>query len=164
MAESLAAELNRAVLERFYTCFQARDADGMAACYAPDAVFSDEVFQDLHSAEIGSMWKMLCERGKDLTLTFGDVAATEQHGSVRWEARYTFSTTGRKVHNRIEATFTFESGKIKTHRDRFDLWRWAAQALGITGIFFGWLPAVQHQIRKTATTTLKRYIDKTAPL
>src|SRR6478672_11208014 len=40
-------EDNADLIRRFYSAFAARDADTMAACYAPDARFSDPVFTDL---------------------------------------------------------------------------------------------------------------------
>ncbi len=52
------------------------------------------------------MWHMLCERGKDLQISFTDVEANEQAGQANWEAIYTFSG-GRKVHNIIDTNFTF---------------------------------------------------------
>ena len=45
VAEDAAA--NSALIDRFYEAFGRRDHETMAACYAPDARFSDPVFQDL---------------------------------------------------------------------------------------------------------------------
>ena len=70
----------------------------MAACYTPDARFTDPVF-DLTGAEVGAMWTMFCERGRDLALTWRDVRADDAAGAAHWEPRYTFSVTGRPVHN-----------------------------------------------------------------
>ena len=47
-----------ALIERFYTAFQAKDAEAMARCYAPDARFSDPVFTDLQGPLPGDMWRM----------------------------------------------------------------------------------------------------------
>ena len=44
-------------------------------------------------------------------------AFTAETGRAHWEADYTFSSTGRKVHNVIDATFEFEGGLIRAHRD-----------------------------------------------
>ena len=90
------------LLHRFYQAFQRRDHAGMAACYHPEATFEDAAFQ-LKGAEIGQMWRMLCERGRDLRLAYNDVAADEHAGRATWDARYTFSQTRRKVHNHIQA-------------------------------------------------------------
>lgn len=151
---------NAALIESFYRAFQRRDADAMAACYAPDVQFSDPVFTDLRGERAGAMWKMLCGRAADLEVTFSDVKADDSTGSARWEARYTYSVTGRKVHNVIDASFRFRDGKIVEHRDRFDLWRWSGMALGPVGKLLGWAPPLQAKIRRTAGGALEKFIEK----
>ena len=151
---------NAETINRFYTAFQKRDAAGMIACYHPDVVFSDAVFTDLRGARAGAMWKMLCERGNDLQLEFSQVQADDRTGSAHWDARYTFSVTGNKVLNRIDASFEFKDGKIIRHTDRFDLHAWAGQALGLKVKLLGWLPAVQNKVRATAMKGLEDYIAK----
>ncbi len=151
---------NAALVERFYDAFSTRDYAGMIACYHPDVTFSDPVFTDLHGWKAGAMWRMLCTRGKDLTLTFGDITADDETGSAHWEADYTFSTTGKQVHNVIDATFRFSDSLIIAHTDAFDLWRWTRMALGVKGVLLGWLPPVQGAIRKQALGGLTQFIDK----
>ena len=107
------------------------------ACYAPTVTFSDPVFPDLVGDQARGMWRMLCARGKDLRIEFRDVRAGDHTGSAHWEAWYTFSSTSKPVHNVIDATFTFSDGLIVTHVDRFDLYRWSRQALGVTGVLLG---------------------------
>lgn len=154
---------NEATLKRFYEAFQQRDAATMAACYAPDVQFSDPVFTDLRGAQAGLMWKMLCERGKDLRLEFSDVRADDTSGSAHWEAWYTFSATGRPVHNVIDATFAFRDGKIARHVDRFDLYRWSRQALGAPGLLLGWTPLLQNKVRAMAAKGLADYQRASKP-
>ena len=89
------------VIRRFYAAFQRRDHAAMAACYAPDATFSDPVFPALRGPAVGAMWRMLCERGTDLRIEASGIEADSARGSARWEAWYTFSATGRPVHNII---------------------------------------------------------------
>ena len=148
---------NEETIRRFYTGFQQRDAATMSACYGPDVQFSDPVFTDLRGANAGAMWKMLCERGKDLKIEFRDVRADATSGSAHWEAWYTFSTTGRHVHNIIDATFEFRNGMIVKHTDRFDLHRWAGLALGLPGKLLGWSPLLQNKIRAMAKKGLDDY-------
>ena len=148
---------NAALLERFYSAFARRDAATMAACYAPDARFSDPVF-DLAGDEIGAMWSMLCERGRDLRVEWRDVRADDATGAAHWEARYTFSATGRPVHNVIDAAFTFNAGRIARHVDTFDLWRWSRMALGAKGALLGWTPFVRKAIQRQARRGLDAWI------
>jgi ketosteroid isomerase-like protein len=153
---------NAALVQRFYTCFQARDAEGMAACYHPDAVFSDEVFGELRGAEIAAMWAMLCARAKDLEVRYSGVEADAERGEAHWDARYTFTQTGRKVHNHIDAWFLFRDGVIVRHVDRFSFWRWARQALGPAGLLLGWTPLLRKRVRSTAHAGLAAYMRKSA--
>jgi ketosteroid isomerase-like protein len=153
---------NAALIHRFYTAMQARDAEGMAACYGADVHFSDPVFGSLRGDEAADMWRMLLSRAKDFQLAFDDVTADDHSGSAQWVARYTFSQTGRPVINRIQASFTFADGKIVRHEDRFDLWRWARQALGAKGLLLGWAPPVQQAIRKQAAAGLAAFRAKTS--
>src|SRR5436309_5594434 len=103
--ESSAA--NARLVERFYTAFGRRDVDAMLACYHPQVVFTDPVFGTLAAEEACAMWRMLTGRARDLRVEFREVAATERSGRARWDAWYSFTSTGRLVHNRIHAEFHF---------------------------------------------------------
>ncbi|HSB53709.1 MAG TPA: nuclear transport factor 2 family protein [Gemmatimonadales bacterium] len=152
-------EAHTALIERFYSAFARRDHQTMAACYGQDAEFSDPVFTHLRGSEVGGMWRMLCERGTDLRLAYRDIIANASTGSAHWEAWYTFSATGRPVHNIIDAHFEFAGGLIQRHQDRFGLYRWARQALGLKGLLLGWAPPVQGAIRSQARRALTRFLS-----
>lgn len=132
----------------------------MADCYHPAVTFSDEVFIDLEGARARGMWQMLCERGKDLTIEFRDIEADDSTGRAHWEAWYTFSATGRRVHNRIDARFEFKDGKILRHRDSFRFWAWAAQALGLMGALLGWSGFLRNRVRSQAARNLDAFLKK----
>ena len=147
------------LIARFYRAFAARDAETMAACYTPDVVFEDPAFGELHGAEAGGMWRMLASRAKDLAVTASDIQADDTSGAARWEAIYTFTQTGRRVHNRISARFRFRDGLICEHRDYFDFWAWSRQALGPAGLLLGWTPLLRNKVRTQARANLRRYLD-----
>lgn len=151
---------NAELIARFYAAFANRDADAMIACYHPDVEFSDPVFPDLRGARAGAMWRMLCARAKDLRVTVDDIAADDRLGRARWEAWYTFSATGRRVHNTITAEFEFLDGLILRHHDSFDLWSWSRQALGVKGLLLGWSSVVRDRVREQAERGLDTYIEK----
>lgn len=148
------------VIRDFYAAFAQRDAAGMARCYHPDVLFSDPAFPSLRGKEATAMWAMLCARGKDLQLTLVDAHADADGGTARWEARYTFSQTGRAVHNRISAMFAFRDGKIVRHVDRFPFWTWARQALGPMGMLLGWSGLLKALVRKKAARSLEDFMHK----
>ena len=124
------AEETHAALVRFYDALARRDAETMAAMYAPDARFEDAVFK-LRGEEIGRMWRGLLGRARDYSVTYTIAQAGPDRGAVEWTARYLFGgRRPRKVVNVILSELRFENGRIVEQRDQFDFRRWAAQALG----------------------------------
>ena len=153
---------NAQLVTRFYTALKNGDLDGMIACYADDIWFSDPVFPNLRGREVGGMWRMLGsgKTTKRIELTFSDVAGDDRGGRAHWEAIYEFIETGRRVHNKIDATFEIRDGKIVRHQDHFDLWKWSAMALGAKGRLLGWLPPVQNAIRNKAAKALSDFLAR----
>ena len=144
---------------RFYGAFSRRDGATMAACYAPDAHFSDPIFTDLHGPEIGAMWRMLVGSGQEMSVRLVDHRMDADAGSAHWLADYTFSRTGRRVHNDVHATFRFSpDGLISQHRDSFNIYAWSKQALGPAGTLLGWAGPFQKSLRAGAATTLSKYM------
>jgi ketosteroid isomerase-like protein len=148
------------VVHRFYDAFAQRDGEAMAACYAPDASFSDPVFPKLEGVEVGSMWRMLCEAGKDLKVEASDIVVDGARGTARWDAWYTFSATGRKVHNIVHAEMELKDDLIAKHVDRFGFWRWTRHALGAPGVLLGWSPMVQGKVRAQADKGLRLWMKR----
>jgi ketosteroid isomerase-like protein len=146
------------LIQRFYAAFNEQDGEAMAACYAPDAHFSDPVFRDLRGDEPGAMWKMLTSRGGDLRIELPDHQASGDAGSAHWIAYYTFAATGRPVVNDIRAQFLFRDGLIAEHKDDFSFWKWSRQALGPVGMALGWSPMLKSKVRTQARGQLDAYI------
>lgn len=147
---------NQALIRKFYTAFQQKDFLTMQSCYHPEATFSDPVFQNLSSAEVKAMWQMLLTSSKDLRVEFSEVT----DNSARWDAWYTFSRSGRPVHNIVRSTFTFRDGLILTQKDDFNFWRWSRQALGMSGTLLGWTPVIRNKVRETARKNLAKFMQK----
>ncbi len=149
---------NQQIIEEFYAGFAAHHPETMASCYHPDIVFTDPVFGTLHGKDVSDMWQMLIQRSKGgLDIAFSDVQAGSSTGSARWTATYEFSKTGRKVINDVHAKFEFREGLIIRHTDSFDLWKWSAQAFGMTGRMLGWSRWMQQKIRQQAVQSLRIY-------
>lgn len=145
---------NAQLIQRFYVALSQHDAAGVAACYHPEVRFGDPVFPALRGAEAGAMWAMLLARGKDLIVAFGEIEANDRNGRAHWDASYTFSMTGRKVLNRIDAHFKFRDGLIIEHRDQFDFARWARQALGLSGWLLGHSKYLRDKVQAEAARGL----------
>jgi ketosteroid isomerase-like protein len=144
-------------LHRFYQAFQSLDASTMAQCYHPMASFSDPVFKDLRGDQIGAMWQMLTRgamRAKgDWSLSYEIHSGNERKALVTWTAQYSFGP-GRKVVNQVTSHLAFWDGLIVRQIDEFNFWRWARQALGITGWLFGWNKRYQKAVGQAATRRL----------
>jgi len=162
---------NEQTIRRFYDAFARLDAATMQACYAGGATFQDEVFTLRGSNSIGAMWGMLCSAtqanpsAKEAwRLTYRDVHTDGATGRAHWDAHYLFSATGRLVDNAIDARFTFNSdGLIATHRDHFDFWKWARQALGMPGWLLGWSSVLRAKVRAKAEGNLERFKGSATP-
>lgn len=154
-----AQHANTQLIEDFYAAFARSDGAAMSTAYAPGATFSDPAFPGLKDGEPGAMWRMLTSQAKDLRVEHSAVQANDTEGSAHWEAWYTFSKTGRTVHNIIDARFTFKDGLIATHVDTFSFYRWSKQALGMPGLLLGWTGflkgKVQQQARKGLSIFMK---------
>jgi limonene-1,2-epoxide hydrolase len=150
---------NEELIKTFYTSFQKLEAEAMARCYHADIRFSDPVFPVLTGPEASQMWRMLCTQAKNFELTFSDIQADERQGKAHWEARYDFSATGRRVHNKIDAEFEFQDGKIIRHTDDFDFWKWSRMALGPIGFLLGWTPLLRKKVQRQARERLSRFMN-----
>lgn len=144
------------IIENFYKAFQQLDAETMVSYYHDDIVFTDPGFGTLHGEDAKNMWRMLCERAQDFTLTYSKITPNSAH----WEPTYTFSTTQRKVHNIIDASFEFKDGKIIRHIDKFNLHRWAGQALGFKGKLLGGTAFFQKKLQQQTKAILAKYTHK----
>jgi ketosteroid isomerase-like protein len=149
--------MSRELIERLYGAMNRMDGDAMAACYAPDARFSDPAFGELRGSEPGDMWRMLTSRSTDLTVELAEHEADDRAGTAHWIARYTFGPTGRHVVNDVRSTFRFADGLIAEHDDRFSFHRWSRQALGLPGLLLGWTPLLRASVRRRARGDLEKF-------
>jgi ketosteroid isomerase-like protein len=152
-------DANKQLIDRFYTCFKNKDFKGMQDCYADNAVFNDAVFKNLNADQVKAMWEMLIVKGKDLRIEYSLVSSSENLVSAHWDAFYTFSATGKKVINRIDANFEIANGKIVKHTDNFNFFTWSRQALGLPGILLGWTSFLNKKISAQAMKNLESFMQ-----
>ena len=151
--------MSEATIQALYSALDRHDGEAAAACYTDDAVFEDPAFGRLEGGAVKNMWRMLAGRTDDLAVTLGDhgVGADGATGWAHWSATYTFTDTGRKVLNEIDARYTFSGGLISEQVDAFPLRRWGAQALGTKGRVLGLTPLLSRGVQKQARSNLDRY-------
>jgi ketosteroid isomerase-like protein len=150
---------NEQLIKHFYTCFSNKDFKGMQNCYADNAVFNDSIFTNLNAEQVKAMWQMLLVGSKDLRLEFQTFPALEDSAKAHWDAYYTFSATGRKVVNRIDAVFQIVDGKIVKHTDNFSFYTWSRQALGLTGVLLGWTSFLHKKVSAQAMKNLEKFMN-----
>lgn len=149
---------NSELIQKFYSSFKNGDAHGMIECYADNIQFEDPAFGQLKGDDARKMWQMLIERSKgDLKIKFSNINSINNEVTANWEADYTFTATGRKVNNKIQAYFVIENGKIIQHKDSFSMWRWSRQALGWKGWLLGWTSFMKKKVQQQTKIALEKY-------
>ncbi len=148
-----------ATIQRLYAALEAGDGDAMAACYVPGATFEDPAFGRLEGEQVGAMWRMLTSRSTGVAVELREHAAAGQTGSAHWIASYGFGPAQRPVVNDVRASFRFDAdGRIAEHLDRFDLGRWAAQAMGPVQGVLGHTPLLGLLVRRTTHKQLGQFM------
>ncbi len=152
----------KSTIETFYKAFGELDADTMSSCYHNDIIFEDPAFGVLKGNRAKAMWQMLCDsqKGKDFKVIASNIEGNSNVGSAHWEAFYNFSKTGRRVHNKIDATFKFKDGLIIEHKDEFNLVKWAKQAMGFKGLLFGTLGYFKTKLNQQTNYLLDKYMKE----
>jgi hypothetical protein len=147
------------IIDRFYTAFSHLDAEKMVQCYHPDVVFKDAAFGQLKGNRAMNMWRMLCEaqKGKNFTVMYKVIHCDQEKANANWEAFYTFGPTGRKVHNKISASFIIENDLIVQHEDNFNLYSWSKQAMGLKGFFIGHTFFFRKKLQEKTNTMLDKF-------
>ena len=150
------------IIKTFYEAFDRLDWQTMTNCYHRDITFQDPAFGQLKGERAKLMWRMLCEsqQGQDFNIQFSNITENETSASAQWEAHYTFSKTGRKVHNVIQASFQLKDGKIIAHNDDFNLYRWAKQALGFKGFVLGRTGFFKSKLQHQTNNLLNKFERK----
>ncbi len=150
------------IIEKFYQAFEHLDAERMVECYHDDITFEDPAFGVLRGNKAKNMWRMLCnsQQGKDFKIKTSHIDYTPEKGTAHWEAYYTFGKKDRKVHNVINAEFKFKDGKIINHLDRFNLYKWSKQSMGMQGFLLGWTALFKKNLNKQTNMRLSQFEEK----
>lgn len=151
------------IIDEFYEAFSNLDAENMVKHYHPDIVFIDPAFGELKADRAKNMWRMLChsQKGKGFKIKYEVIDLNSKSANAKWEAFYTFSQTGRKVHNKIYASFVIENGLIVRHIDEFSLYHWSRQAMGIKGYILGKTSFLRNKLQQKANLLLDDFEEKT---
>jgi limonene-1,2-epoxide hydrolase len=154
------------IIEAFYEAFSNLDAENMVKYYHPNVVFQDPAFGELKGARAKNMWRMLCQsqKGKYFKVNYQVIDFNSEKANAQWEAFYTFNQSGRKVHNKISASFVIEKGLIVKHIDDFNLYDWSKQAMGIKGYLLGNTSFFRNKLQQKTNFLLNQFEEKLSPV
>ncbi|MDP8931537.1 MAG: nuclear transport factor 2 family protein [Actinomycetota bacterium] len=122
----------RQVEDRLTDALNGRDLDGIASCYAADAVLVDPLGIHAGTDQIIESWRQLIEAFPDAVGTVehkyesGDTAIDEwtwvgtNSGPLTMPTGEQFPATGRRVNLRGADVATVQDGVITSHRIYFD--------------------------------------------
>lgn len=149
-------------LQKFSQHLSNLDADALVQLYHNDVIFEDPAFGRIKGERVKDMWRLLLGRKVETKLEINviDVQSDGLTGTASWEAKYLFNVTGRKVHNKITSTFELMDGLIIKQDDKFDLYKWSKQAMGMTGTIVGWTKFFQHNLQGKTEYMLDNFIAK----
>ncbi len=150
------------LISEFYTAFDQLDAEKMVSLYHDEIEFEDPAFGKLKGERAKNMWRMLCssQTKSKFDVSYTLISSDMSIAKAKWEAKYTFGPTGRKVHNRINANFEFKDGLIIKHTDTFPLYKWSKQALGLKGVLIGWTGFFRKKLNSQTTHLLDKFENK----
>lgn len=130
---------NESLIQKLYTGLQNHDHQAMADCYHPNATFRDIAFSLRGKKQVHAMWHKISET--DLKATFTVKSADDLTGEADLIDDYTFTDTGRRIHNEINSHFQFQDGLIIAHHDDCNAVKWGQQAFGYwKGLVVGLIP------------------------
>lgn len=148
------------LVEAFYAALAANKPEEATNLYHPQVTFQDPAFGTLQGERAKAMWHMLLKRAKgQLSIKLTEVRQEGHRVVAHWQADYPYGPKQRMVHNEVDAVFTFTDGKIFTHTDTFDLWRWTQQALGLPGYLLGWSSVMKSTLQRKTNQLLDRFIS-----
>lgn len=146
-----------ALITTFYTAFSKGDANTMTECYHNDIVFEDPAFGQLKGDKAKAMWQMLLSKKveSEMSVSFQVI----NNSQATWTANYKYGPNKRPVENNVTAHFEFKDGLISKHTDHFSQWKWAKQALGLSGYLLGWSGFMKNKIQATTNKLLSKFMS-----
>jgi len=148
------------IIYSFFKAFQKKDFNLMNSLYTENIEFKDPVFGKLNAKETRAMWRMLCETGKDLIITFDKASVSDNKAVITWHAGYTFPGTKKWIQNVITSEFEFDGTQIAKQKDRFSLQKWFIMAFGNSALFWSWLPYFRKKFQNEARKGLAYYMKR----
>jgi steroid delta-isomerase-like uncharacterized protein len=114
------------VIQEFAKAFNARDVDGLLACFTGAASYTDNFYGE-HTGRAGlrAMFERMFREGREYVWRMDTVVETPASAAAEWTFSYVVTdavprSAGRKVRFRGMSIFELEGGRIARYREYFD--------------------------------------------
>jgi steroid delta-isomerase-like uncharacterized protein len=114
------------LVQEFAKAFNARDVDGLLACFTDRASYTDNFFGEHQGREdLRAMFDRMFREGRDYAWRMDTIVETPTSAAAEWTFSYIVTdavprSAGRKVRFRGMSMFELEAGRIARYREYFD--------------------------------------------
>jgi steroid delta-isomerase-like uncharacterized protein len=114
------------LVQDFAKAFNARDVDGLLACFTDRASYTDNFFGEHHGSDgLRAMFERMFREGREYAWRMDTIVETPASAAAEWTFSYVVTeavarSAGRKVRFRGMSVFELEGGRIARYREYFD--------------------------------------------
>lgn len=159
---------NRAIVEKFLSCYQKHVYKDMQSCLADNVRFSDYAFDDIQGKKVMAMWHWFCvpypPRKQPIEVPeFTIVEETGDAVVAKYRVKYLYGRDEKPVDYFIKARFTLKNGKIVEQHDEFmsiTEFKFAKMAFGFPAALLALTPLLRIIVKKKAGEKLDQFIQE----
>jgi steroid delta-isomerase-like uncharacterized protein len=114
------------LVQDFAKAFNARDVDGLLACFTEHGSYTDNFFGEHRGRDgLRAMFERMFREGRDYVWQMDRIVETPAAAAAEWTFSYVVTdavprSAGRKVSFRGMSLFELEQGRIARYREYFD--------------------------------------------
>ena len=114
------------LVQDFAKAFNARDVDGLLACFTERASYTDNFYGEHRGREgLRAMFERMFREGGDYAWQMDTIVETPASAAAEWTFSYVVTdavprSAGRKVRFRGMSVFELDAGRIARYREYFD--------------------------------------------
>ena len=114
------------IVQEFAKAFNARDVNGLLACFTEHASYTDNFFGEHRGRdELRAMFERMFREGRDYLWQMDTIVEAPTSAAAEWTFSYVVTdavprSTGRKVRFRGMSVFELQNGRVARYREYFD--------------------------------------------
>ena len=114
------------IVQEFAKAFNARDVNGLLACFTEHASYTDNFFGEHRGRDgLRAMFERMFREGRDYLWQMDTIVEASTSAAAEWTFSYVVTdavprSTGRKVRFRGMSLFELQNGRIARYREYFD--------------------------------------------